>query len=96
MVKVTFTLDEATVERLRRLSLRLTRPQSQVVREAVKEYAARAGRLTEEERERLLAAFDRLVPTIPLRQHPEADRELRQVRAARRRGGRRHPVPGTR
>lgn len=94
MVKVTFTLDEATVGRLRRLAGRLAKPQSQVVREAVKDYEARAGKLTEEERQGLLAAFDRLVPRIPLRRHAGAERELREIRAARRRGGRRHPVPG--
>lgn len=91
MVKVTFTLDEATVERLRRLGERLGRPQSQVVREAVKDYEARAGKLTEEERQRLLTAFDRLVPKIPPRPAAAVERELRGIRAARRRGGRRHP-----
>jgi predicted transcriptional regulator len=94
MVKVTFTLDDGTVERLRRLSPRLAKPQSQVVREAVKDYEARAGKLTDEERDRLLAAFDRLVPKIPLRRRADTERELRQIRAARRRGGRRHPVAG--
>ncbi len=89
MVKVTFTLDEATVERLRRAATRLAKPQSQVVREAIHEYAERAGRLGEEERRRLLQVFDAVVPAIPGRPARQVGEELRAIRAARRRGGRR-------
>ena len=88
MVKVTFTLDDATVARLRQAAERLAKPQSQVVREAVADYALRTGRLSELERLRLLAEFDALVPRIPSRPVKEVDRELAAVRAARRRGGR--------
>jgi predicted transcriptional regulator len=88
MVKVTFTLDDATVARLRQAAERLAKPQSQVVREAVADYALRAGRLSELERLRLLAEFDALVPRIPSRPVKEVDREVAGVRAARRRGGR--------
>jgi hypothetical protein len=87
MVKVTFTLDEATVARLRRAAARLARPQSQVVREAIREYADRIGRLGEQERLRLLQAFDTLVPAIPARPLREVEKELREIRAARRRAG---------
>ncbi len=89
MVKVTFTLDEATIDRLRRTAARVRKPQSQVVREAVKDYAERVGKLTEEERTRLLKLFDTVVPAIPLRPVARVDAELRAIRAARRRGGRR-------
>ncbi len=92
--KLTFSLDEETVERLRTTAERLRKPQSQVVREAVAEYAARAGRLSDAERATLLRAFDRLVPAIPSRPASEVDAEIRQVRAARRRGGRRHHPAG--
>lgn len=91
MVKVTFTLDDATVERLRRAARRLARPQSQVVREAIKDYADRLGRLGEEERTRLLKVFDTVVPAIPQRPAARVDAELRAIRRARRKGGRRHP-----
>lgn len=90
MVKVTFTLDDETISSLRRTSARLSKPQSQVVREAVLDYAARAGRLSEAERIRMLDTFDTLVPAIPLRPAREVDRELEEIRAARRTGGRRH------
>lgn len=93
MVKVTFTLDDGTVERLRSLSARLKKPQSQVVREAVRDYADRAARLTDEERARLLKAFDTLVPAIPKRPQKDVDAELAEIRAARRRWAKR-PASG--
>jgi hypothetical protein len=88
MVKVTFTLDDLTVQRLRQAAARLARPHSQVVREAIREYAERVGRLSETERLRLLHAFDTMVPRIPERPVAEVDAEIRRVRAARQRGGR--------
>ena len=93
MVKVTFTLDEETVRRLRATSSRLAKPQSQVVREAVQDYAARVGRLSEVERLRMLKTFDEVVERIPERLAREVDRELKKLRQARRDGGRRHPSP---
>lgn len=64
---MTFTLDDDTMTRLRRTAARLAKPQSQVVREAIREYDARSGKLREDERQRLLDAFDRLVPAIRAR-----------------------------
>ena len=88
MMKVTFTLDVATVERLRRTARRLDQPQSQVVRAAIRAYAERTGRLGESERLRLLEVFDELVPRIPARRQAAVDAELALLRRARRRGGR--------
>jgi len=79
MAKVTFTLDEATVSRLRLAARRLKKPQSQVVREAIQDYS---------ERLRLLEIFDRLVPKIPARAVSEVDREIHSLRRAHRAGGR--------
>jgi predicted DNA-binding protein len=89
MVKLTFSLDEATVDRLRSSADRLARPQSAVVREAIREYAERLGNLGEEERRRLLKTFDEVVGKIPRRPASEVNAEIREIRAARRRGGRR-------
>lgn len=86
--KVTFTLDEATIARLRNAAQRLSIPKSQVVREAIQEYHARIGKLSEAERRRMLADFDRLVPLIPSRPEAEVKRELERIRKARRSGGR--------
>jgi predicted DNA-binding protein len=92
MVKVTFTLDDATVERLRRTAERLGKPQSQVVREAVAEYAASVGRLSDAERRTMLSAVDALARSAPTRNARSVDAELNAVRRARRNGGRRTPA----
>ena len=88
--KVTFTLDQATITRLNDAAQRLAIPKSEVVREAIQDYHARIGRLSEAERRRMLADFDRLVPLIPDRPSAEVKRELNSIRAARRRGGRKN------
>ena len=88
MVKVTFTLDDQTVERLRRTASRLAKSQSYVVREAVREYEARSAKLSDEERTRMLAIVDRMVQEPPTRTGAEVDAELGDIRASRRRWGR--------
>lgn len=88
MVKLTFTFDQATVDRLRQAAARLARPQSYVVREAVREYAERIGNLSEQERRHLLKVFDTVLPAIPPRPLSQVRAEIAAVRTARRRGGR--------
>lgn len=95
MVKVTFTLDEGTVATLRRSAARVKKPQSQVVREAIADYAARAGRLSEREQMTWLRTYDELMPASPRRSVKDVEAELRAIRAARRTGGRRSRVPST-
>jgi len=92
MVKVTFTLDDATVAALRQSAARLAKPQSLVVREAIADYAARAGRLSERERAEWLHAFDELMPASPERPARAVNAEIRAIRAARRTGGDRQAV----
>ena len=87
--KVTFTLDSDTIARLRATAERLALPKSAVVREAIRDFSDRSGRLGERERRRLLEAFDRLVPAIPSRPLRDVERELADLRHARRAGGRR-------
>jgi predicted transcriptional regulator len=87
--KVTFTLDEATVNRLQDASARLAKPKSEIVREAIFEFYDRIGRLSERERTAMLRAFDELLPKIPARSATEVDRELAAIRKARKTGGRR-------
>ncbi len=89
--KATFTLDLETLRRLDRTAGRLGTTKSAVVREAVAEFAARAGRTTESERLRLLRAFDELVPQIPPRPAAAVDAELAELRKSRRQSGRRTP-----
>ena len=90
MVRVTFSLDDATVARIRQTALRLRKAQSQVVREAVADYAARSDRLSEHERLHLLGVLERLRDVRPTRPAAAVDAEIRAIRAARRGGGRGH------
>ena len=88
-IKVTFTVDDETVQRLRRIAARLAKPQSQVVREALKEYEARSTKLSDEERARMLAVVDRMMKAPPTRSARAVDAELSDIRVARRRWSRR-------
>jgi predicted transcriptional regulator len=94
MVKVTFTLDEETIARLNETAERLSKPKSEVVREAIKGYRGTntSDRLSEAERQRMLKALREyaLLPTVGTA--ADRDRELREIRAARRSGGRRTRV----
>lgn len=93
MVKVTYTLDDETVQRIRRVASRLGKPQSQVVREAVKEYDARSDKLSDEERTRMLAILDHFRKQLPTRPQAEVEAELLELRRSRRRGWTRlHPA----
>jgi predicted DNA-binding protein len=91
-VKVTFTLDEATVGRLNETARRLAKPKSEVVREAIREFHAKSDRLSEVERLRMLRIMKRILAEPPTRSQAEVDRELREIRRARRSGGRLHPA----
>ncbi len=87
-IKMTFSLDEATAARLEDAAASLHKPKSEIVREAILDYADRAGRLSEAERRRLLDVFDEVIPAIPARPASEVDEELEELRRARRFAGR--------
>lgn len=89
-IKVTYTLDDETVERVRKLAKRTRKPQSQIVREAVAHYAAREDKLTSEERDRILTILRTLGPQLPTRSREDVERELREIRKSRRTGWQRH------
>lgn len=88
-LKVTFTLDAQTVQRLQQAADRLALPKSEVVREAIADFHDRLGSLSEREKASLLKTFDEFVPRIAARNAKEVDQELAEVRQARRTGGRR-------
>ena len=91
MIKRTFVLDETTSAYLDRAADRLGIPKSQVVREALRLYGEQLGRLTEEERDETLAAFDDAIARVPDRPRAEVQAELDAVARARRKGGRPGP-----
>ncbi len=92
MVKVTYSLDDATVRRIRRAAERLGKPQSHVVREAVAEYDARTDRLSEAERLRMLEVLDRWRKEQTPRSRESAEAELREIRLSRLEGWERRSV----
>jgi hypothetical protein len=84
MAKVTFSLDDATVETLRKTAYRLRKPQSLVVREAIARYAAQEDRLSDEERERKLKILAHIDTLPPSGSHRDAEREIAEIRRTRR------------
>jgi hypothetical protein len=92
MAKFTFVFDDETARTLRTTAARLGKSQSLVVREAVAEYAAHAGRLTDGERRRMLNTIDTLMRRRSSRSRAAVAAEIRAVRGARRHGGRKHPA----
>ncbi len=93
--KVTFTLDQISIDRLQDAADRLAMPKSEIVREAILEFYDRLGRLSDRERSAMLRTFDQMVPLIPERSAAEVDKELSELRSARKTGGRRTPSDRT-
>ena len=86
MPKLTFSLDDETVETLRRTAERTRKPQSLVVREAIAQYAAQEDITSLSERERLLQVVRQLRTTRSPSTAADVDRALREIRQSRRTG----------
>ncbi|MBI4264003.1 MAG: ribbon-helix-helix protein, CopG family [Acidobacteria bacterium] len=86
MAKVTFTLDDETVRKIRKMAERTKKAQSLVVREAVAHYAAREDKLTPEEQERMRRVLQEMRRMLPTRPQEEVEKELREIRRSRRTG----------
>jgi len=89
-LKMTFTFDDETVERINRNAKRLAKPKSEIVREAMRDFDERSDRLCESERLRLVRALEEIMAQPPTRTQREVDREIAEIRRARRSGGRLH------
>ena len=85
MKKVTYTLDDETVDAIRRAAARSNRPQSAIVRAAVAAYGD-GDRLAESERRRMLTALRAYQAAMPKRSMAAVEKELREIRASRRIG----------
>ena len=86
MPKLTFSLDDETVDRLRAEARRSRKPQSLIVREAIAHYTAQEARLDDEERQRLLGVLRRIRSRPDTRVEADVDGELRAIRRSRRTG----------
>lgn len=87
---MTFTFDPPTVARINRIAARQSKAKSEVVRDAIREYDARTGRLSEVERIRMLRIIDEIATRPPSRGQPAVGREIAAIRRARHSGGRLH------
>jgi hypothetical protein len=85
-VKITLTLDESTVTLPNQTATRLAKPKSAVVCEAIRDYHAKSDRLTEMEYRRMLHVLEEYAKTPLTGTQADVDRELREIRASRRRG----------
>jgi metal-responsive CopG/Arc/MetJ family transcriptional regulator len=93
MVKVTFTLDEKAVNHLNETARRLSKPKSEIVRDAIEEAYKKSDRLSDEERTRMLAFLKEYAKRkLPTRPSGAAAREIEEIRKSRRTGWR----PGAR
>jgi predicted DNA-binding protein len=86
MPKLTFSLDDQTVEALRKVAERTRKPQSLIVREAIAEYTSREERLSDSERARLIGVLRRIGTRPATRSQADVDRELQEIRRSRRTG----------
>jgi predicted transcriptional regulator len=86
MVKVTFTLDEVTIQRLNEAAAHRQIPKSQAVREAIEQFSFNRNRLSEAERKRRLDAFQAFLATRPKRSRASVNKELADLRESRRGG----------
>ena len=92
MVKVTFILDEATVAELTAAAARRSISKSQAVREAIHDYHAKSDPWSDAERQRKMRVLEEMMKRPPTRRRREVDREIAEIRRARRSGGRLHPA----
>lgn len=86
MPKLTFSLDEHSVQTLRRVAERSRKPQSLVVREAIAQYAEREDVLSADERDRLLTVLNAIKQRPATRSTSAVRAELREIRRSRRTG----------
>ncbi len=86
-LKATFVLDEESVRNLERAAEATQKPKSQVVREAINDYSKRTDRLSDEERDRMLAVIEKFASEPPTRSQAEVDAEIAEIREVRRLSG---------
>ena len=86
MPKLTFSLDDESVQTLRQVSQRTRKPQSLVVREAIAQYAEREDVLSPDERDRLLAVVNGIKGRPATRAASAVREELGEIRRSRRSG----------
>jgi predicted transcriptional regulator len=88
----TVTLSDATIERIESTAETLGRSNGEVIEDAMAKYHEPPDRLTDAERQRMLKVLERIRNRPSPKTEEDVRREIEEIRAARRSGGRRTPV----
>lgn len=91
-VKVTIQLDPETLASVDKDAARASKPRSVVLRRVIESSYPNRGPVSEAERLRRLRIMDEYMKQPPTRSQQEVDREIAEIRRARRSGGRLHPA----
>jgi hypothetical protein len=90
--EITLTLDEETIQRIEMAAEHLGKSNSEVVEDLMAKYHELPDRLSDTERQRMLNVLERIRNRPSLKTDDDVRREIEEIRAARRSGGRRTPV----
>jgi metal-responsive CopG/Arc/MetJ family transcriptional regulator len=88
-VRITIQLDRATLASVDKDAAQLSKSRSEVLRQTIESRYPNRGPLSETERRRMIKIIKEMMSRPPTRTQAEVDRELRELRASRRRGWRR-------
>jgi hypothetical protein len=88
----TLTLSDATIERIESTAETLGKSSSEVVEDLVAKHHEPSDRLSDAERERMLKVLERIRNRPPEKTDEDVRREIDEIRAARRSGGRQTPI----
>jgi len=90
--ELTLTLDEETIEQIERLARLLHKSTGKIVEDAMQHLQPTPRPLSDEEHQRRLKALDEMRKRPSPKTAEDVQREIDEIRAARRSGGRRTPV----
>ena len=90
--EITLTLDDETIQQIERLARLLHKSTGEIVEDAMQRLQPTPRPMSEEERQQRLKALDEMKRRPLPKSAEDVQREIDEVRAARRSGGRRTPV----
>jgi len=88
----TLTLEDETIQQIERLATLLHKSTGDIVKDAMQHLQPIPRPLTEEERQRRLKVLEEMRKRPPTRPQEEVEQEIKEIRAARRSGGRKTPI----
>jgi hypothetical protein len=88
----TLTLEDETIQHIERLARLLHKSTGEIVESAMEYMHPTPRPMSDEERQRRLKALDEMRKRPSTKSQEEVQREIEEIRAARRGGGRRTPI----